>query len=150
MIALAVARGDDQSAIKALADRHRKDIGFVLAPAIRASISEGALWVAKDGPEVVGFVRFHHRLDGVTKLYEVCVLENARGRGVGRLLIGAIREQALLAGQHAIVLKCPEDLPANEFYRQLGFEDAGLEQGKRRRLRIWRLRIAGGVEQEKP
>ncbi len=143
LITLSPAVRDDLPGIKALADQHKKEIGFVLAPAIQASIDEGGLWIAKALPsqQIVGFVCFHHRRDRITKIYEIVVAPLARGRGLGRQLIGAVQEQALRAGHYAIRLKTPEDLPANDFYRRLGFADQGLEQGKKRRLRHWFLEL---------
>jgi ribosomal protein S18 acetylase RimI-like enzyme len=140
-IALSPAQPDDLAAVKAVADRHRTELGFILRPVIQASIQEGALWVARagEGGEIVGFVRFHHRLDKVTTIYDICVSHAARGRGVGRKLIAAVRAQALMAHHHALVLKAPEELPANDFYRALGFVDRGLERGRKRRLRTWML-----------
>ncbi len=60
-------------------------------------------WVAEDEGRLVGLVHYlFHR--STTRIAPVCYLQDlftaapARGRGVGRLLIGAVAEQARAAG----------------------------------------------------
>jgi len=44
-------------------------------------------------------------------------------------------------GKAYVLLKCPEDLPANKFYKHLGFREIGIEEGKNRNLIIWEIKI---------
>jgi hypothetical protein len=48
----------------------------------------------------------------------------------------------------AIRLKCPLDLPANDFYRHYGFTLTGQELGKRRPLNRWCLPLTGAGRYE--
>jgi ribosomal protein S18 acetylase RimI-like enzyme len=140
---MAVPAGPDElSGIKRLAGAHRTELGWVRETALRASMEKGELWCVRAvSGEILGFVQFHHRRDGITKIYAVCVVPVARKKGVGRMLISLVKEEARKAGQHAVSLKAPEDLRANDFYPRVGFEDRGLEPGKKRRLRIWVLTL---------
>jgi ribosomal protein S18 acetylase RimI-like enzyme len=62
---------------------------------------------------------------------------SSRMQGIGRKLVEAVELAAKQRGQAMVRLKCPEDLPANRFYRSLGFAREALEPGKRRRLVVW-------------
>jgi hypothetical protein len=86
-------------------------------------------------------VHFRCCRDGHATIYEIAVLPEHRQRGVGRALVEAVVQEAVLRGCVLLQLKCPIDLPANEFYRRAGFAEAGIEEGKRRPLRLWQKRL---------
>lgn len=126
---------DDIDAIKAVADANRPSLGFVMRPALHEAQARGELLVAADGGVVVGFVNYRTltrvRL-GWHTVYEVCVAEDARGRGCGRALLDAV--------PRPVRLKCPVDLPSNEFYRRCGLINVWTEQDRgdgKRDLNIW-------------
>lgn len=125
--------------VKRMADRHKRELGFILHPALLEASRAGELLVARNGkrPGIVGFVSFHHRLDGTTTIHAICVTPERRGRGCGRALVSAVCAEAHARGQSAIRLKCPVDLEANAFYAQLGFARSGVVDGRRRRLVVW-------------
>ena len=131
--------------IKSLADEHRHELGFVLGPALAAGITEGRIYVgtALSSSTILGFVHFRHRRDLVTKTYQICVQRQHRQVGIGRSLLDAVKDSAIELGQLCILLKCPEGLPANIFYQQVGFALLGIMTGKRRRLFTWKLSLPG-------
>jgi hypothetical protein len=45
-------------------------------------------------------------------------------------------------GRRYILLKCPEGLAANAFYKSLGFELVTSENSRHRKLIVWRLTLA--------
>jgi ribosomal protein S18 acetylase RimI-like enzyme len=135
------ATADDVPAVKAIADRHRHELGFVPAAALVEAAREHRLLVALLDGKVVGFVHFRCCRDGHATIYEIAVLPEHRQRGVGRALVEAVCKEAALRGCVVLQLKCPIDLPANEFYRRTGFTEAGIEEGKRRPLRLWQKRL---------
>jgi len=138
------ACAEDLDAVKALADANKSALGFVLRPALAAGIQRGWLLVAEQAGQVIGFIHYRHRQDSRTTLHEICVDETWRGNGVGRLLVQALAAESEALGKLCIRLKSPADLPANEFYRQMGFTLVGVEQGKRRRLNVWETRVVDG------
>jgi hypothetical protein len=72
MISVVEARTDeDVSAAKRIADRFRRELGFHTAQAFRESGNRGELLIVLDGSDPIGFVRFHHRRDHRTTLYEI-------------------------------------------------------------------------------
>jgi ribosomal protein S18 acetylase RimI-like enzyme len=133
---------DDVPAVKAIADRHRHELGFVPAAALVEAARERRLLVAVLDGKIVGLVHFRCCRDGHATIYEIAVLPECRRQGVGRALVEAVCKEAALRGCVALQLKCPIDLPANEFYRRAGFTEAGIEEGKRRPLRLWQKRLA--------
>lgn len=138
-----LANAEDISAIKALVDQHKVELGFVIKSALLTSItrSELAIAVLKSG-KLVGMVHYRHRKDGQTTLYSIVVDPVYRRQQIARTLVVYLRNSALARGQAFIALKCPEGLPANQFYHALGFELTGRESGKLRPLILWKLSLS--------
>lgn len=128
--------------VKMLADAHRHVFGFIPRAAFVDAMSERALLVALLDGRVVGFLRFHHRRrDTQTTLYDICVDQAYRQCGIGRLLIETLYEVCRAMGHNCVTLRCSTDLPANGFYRRLGFISVRSVVGKRRALTIWRRAV---------
>ncbi len=133
------ATDSDLDAIKELADAHKRELGFVIRPALARSIEREELLIAENHAGVIGFVEYHHRQDEQTTLYHIAVAPDYRCMGVGKALIGKLCEEAVASDKQVILLKCPIDLPAHGFYDEMGFEIMGSEAGKERSLIIWGL-----------
>lgn len=134
---------EDLDAIKQIADAHRNELGFIMRPALQRSIEREELYIAVNGDSVVGFVEYHHRRDEQTTLYHIAVSPEVRKRGIGTMLVEALKNEALDKGKQLILLKCPLPLPANSFYARLGWQRAAVEQGKSRPLVLWHLPLSG-------
>ncbi len=93
--------------------------------------------VACRNQEVVGWASlnpYSHRCayDGVADL-SIYVQRDARGQGVGALLMAEIEERALARGFHKIVLHALTDNPSGRrLYERRGFREVGIfrEQGR--------------------
>lgn len=133
----------DITAIKSMADLHRRELGFVLRPALADAIDRRWVLLARirNSGEPAGFVHFRHRRDLYTKIYQICVAPPYRKQGIATELIAALKRSARKAGQVKLTLQCPEDLLANSFYRALGFQDGTVTDGRRRRLITWSLAV---------
>lgn len=129
----------DLDAIKSLVDSHKHELGFVLRPALMQSIDRSEIFVANGGEAVIGVLDYHHRLDQQTTIYHFVVTPQLRRQGIGRRLIEALREEAKEYGKGYILLKCPEDLEANDFYERMGFQLTEIENGQQRKLNVWKL-----------
>jgi len=123
--------------VKQLADAHRHELGFVLLPSLREQIDRGEMLVAEADANVVGFVGFHRRRDNQMTLYHIAVAPGAQRQGVGRALLAALEAAAQQAECSHILLKCPVDLPANEFYQRYGFGLEETQTGRKRALNVW-------------
>lgn len=142
------ASEQDLDAIKQLADSHRRELGFVRRPTLLEAIRREEVIVAQNHCGIVGFVHFHHRLDAQTTLYEIVVAPTYRRSGIGRALVASLGAEAESLGKEMILLKCPVDLAANQFYVDIGFERKHEEDGKRRALTVWQLSIPVSVISE--
>lgn len=141
-VGVAAATGEDVDGVKRLADMHRRTIGFVVRAALEESLRREGLWVARGeadgaGTSVVGFVQVHRRRDGQTTLHLIAVDPARRGEAIGAALLDAALADSRARGMRGILLRCPEELPANRFYEQQGFSLRGVEPGKRRPLCVW-------------
>jgi ribosomal protein S18 acetylase RimI-like enzyme len=127
--------------IKRIADDNKLELGFVLQPALAESLTAQRILVAKlDGiAGITGFLHYRHRKDRITKVYQICVDKQHRGKGVGEKLLDELRRNAAQMEQERLLLNCPEGLLANDFYRKYGFVQLGTLPGKRRRLIVWTL-----------
>lgn len=141
------ARPEDISSVKRIADCHRHALSFLPTAVFNEAMHRRQLLVAEtDTGCVLGFVRFNHRQRGTdTALYDICVDQQTQRQGIGRALVQALVAECAMNTRTSIVLRCPQDLPANGFYEHLGFDRIGVEAGKRRDLVVWRLRVRDGV-----
>ena len=133
----------DLDAVKAIADMHRHELGFVMRPALARSIERGELIIAANSTGLIAFVEYHHRRDVQTTLYHIVVAPYYRRQGIGQRLIEWLADEARASSKEVIALKCPATLPANEFYARTGWSLVGSEPGKRRLLNLWWLVLAG-------
>ncbi len=136
------ATAEDLESVNILVNIHRKEFGFIRKVSLACSIDRREMLVAESSGEIIGFARYHHRRDAQTTLYDIAVLPTRRLNGVGRALIGALADESRTLGKQTIVLRCPEELPANGFYAHVGFERWREEPGKRRKLIVWRLSLS--------
>lgn len=131
------AMDTDLDEIKEIADSHKRELGFILRPALARSIAQGELMIAVNGVGVMGFVQYHHRRDEQTTLHNIVVLPSCRKQGVGYKLIQNLENETISQEKSFILLKCPEELSANAFYKHLGYKLTNVDPGKSRHLNIW-------------
>lgn len=125
---------------KSLADENRHIFGFITRGAFYDAWQEGSLIVAIKDDKVVGFLRYHHRKrDLQTTLYDICVTESERGKGLGRSMIALLVDACRSIKREVILLKCPSHLAANIFYERNGFTCIGTIEGKHQKLNVWQL-----------
>jgi N-acetylglutamate synthase-like GNAT family acetyltransferase len=137
------ARDYELNSIKIIVDKNKKELGFVTRPALQFSIQRSELYLAVETATktIIGLVHYRHRRDKQTTLYSIVIEQNFRGYGIGKRLVRTLAKQARRKGQTHILLRCPEELPANEFYRACGFQCTSVEPGKKRALNIWVIRL---------
>ena len=71
------------------------------------------------------FPAYRHRA-GIEKVF---VASDMRGRGVGRALLGKLHLLAHARGRSLVYLSTRQGTPAEEFYRRLGYREAGVFPG---------------------
>lgn len=86
-----------------------------------------------------GMCHYHLRRDGVLTIREILVLPVLQGQGLGRAMLEILKT---VDGARVIRAKCPEELPANGWYRAMGFEVAYVDQTRAGgRLFVWELSL---------
>lgn len=103
--------------------------GFVSKVEIVDAIVKSCLHVVEHNNEIVGFVLFTHRRDGVNTIQVIAVSPDIQRGGIGSMLIDSV--------PLPIRLKCIDGTHANEFYIKHGFELVGKELSKVRELNIY-------------
>ena len=131
------ARVDDVAGIKAIADRHRTELGFIRISVLHEAQKKGWLLVAVQDKQVIGFANFRIRQDNNATLYDIVVDGPYRKQHIGKRLIQQLTWLVNVAGGEHIRLKCPQSLPANAFYEKLQFTHTEIETGKKRPLNVW-------------
>lgn len=133
------ATPDDLDRVKRLFDANKTALGFVLRPSLIKSIQRAEIIVAYRRSDFVGAVHYHHRRDGQTTLYHIAIDTMSRTTGIGRALVVALQQECISRGMHSILLKCPQELPANQFYARVGFSHIRTDVGKHRPLSVWHM-----------
>jgi N-acetylglutamate synthase-like GNAT family acetyltransferase len=141
------AKEGDLVAVKILADQHRHELGFVLLPSLQEQIEKEEMFVAEQEGQIIGFVDYHIRRDKQLTLYHIAVHSEWQQRGVGRTLLEALEVTAQESGCTCILLKCPVDLVANQFYAAQGYNLQETLHGRKRPLNVWELPLKGAGEQ---
>jgi GNAT superfamily N-acetyltransferase len=102
---------------------------------LRADLRAGTriLLAAYDGDRIVGsgqleFAKWpsaYHRAE----IHKVFVAKEARGRGVGGLIVRALQKVAKLRGRTLLLLNARDGGPGERLYLQLGFKKVGVIPG---------------------
>ena len=130
-------------AVKRIAEQNRAELGFHARQAYVDSLNKGELLIARVATQVVGFARYHHRRDNLTTLYEIGITPHMQGKGIGHRLIDALIDDCQRMSSRCLRLSCPVELPANQFYRSLGFVRSTYRSrlGRSRPLYEWKFPI---------
>ena len=126
-IMLRLATENDLPHIARIAGSLKKQLGYVMNVALTDAQKKNWLLYHPDG----AFCNFRLRRDGITVIYEIATFGKARKKGIGRQMIEKLPKP--------IQLKCPVDNKSNGFYKHLGFKLVEVQDGKKRKLNVWRL-----------
>jgi GNAT superfamily N-acetyltransferase len=85
-----------------------------------------------------GYCRFHQKKNGSIVIYELMVLPHYRNKGIAT----SILEHLKALNPTYIEAKCPEDLPANTWYKNRGFKaDSLYVTSSSRTLIVWKMKL---------
>lgn len=117
----------DVQALKFLDHLSRKNghcVGFLPLVAYMQALDNGRVSLLFYNDEPAGYM-IRGPIKKTTKIYQLVVAEELRRIENGTALLDRLRRQATAESAHEITLHCAEDLDANYFWRQLGFEQIG-------------------------
>ena len=120
--------------VTALMKRDTDALGFLPASEVARRAERGRVLLCSDNDEPCGYAVLGFNPDWVP-LHQVCVARDARRLEHGRDLVEQAARLARQRGALGLRLRCAEDLPANAFWRALGFEPVRIERPKNRRGR---------------
>ena len=105
------------------ADRFRNELGFLPRTAYEEMAAQGKIWIATCGAEekFAGYLVFGGSYPTL-KVFQILVLTEYRGKGIGRSLIEKLVHFGEQKGYLTIKVRVAVDLSANQFWSRLGFE----------------------------
>jgi ribosomal protein S18 acetylase RimI-like enzyme len=80
--------------------------------------------VAKNKEEVIGFASYELHYEGASaiKIHKLYILTDQQGKGVGKLLVDYIAQEAVKQEQESLLLNVNRNNTALGFYEKLGFQ----------------------------
>ncbi|GHU38981.1 N-acetyltransferase [Clostridia bacterium] len=111
----------DESDATALA-KHDKHIP---AETLAKKITNGEIYVAYDGGDFVGWLRYGLFWDTTPFMNMLYVLDGCRGAGIGRRLTQFWEEQMRSRGYDALMTSTQQNETAQHFYTHLGYRSIG-------------------------
>jgi GNAT superfamily N-acetyltransferase len=108
--------------ITSLADRHRKELGFLPDSVYVEQAAHSHLWVAAevDAHQLAGFLLYGGTFPHL-RIFQLFVTQHARNMGIGKYLV---QELVRFGEKHNFLTataKVAAELPANSFWEQNGF-----------------------------
>ena len=127
------ARTEDVDGAKAVADRHKEELGFVRAPILHDAQKNQWLLVAVRNEKVIGFANFRIRQDNNATLYDIAVDKPYRKQNIGKRFIQRLTWLVNVAGGEHVRLKCPQALPSEPgFTSNFNLSERARNRGKKR------------------
>lgn len=135
-LSLRIRRGTpaDADRCQRLTRQHREWLPFVMRASLVEAAERGTLHIAEVDGVFAGFVSFRACRDGWQTVYELAVAPEFGGSGVGRNLLYSVPAP--------LRLRCTVDnVVGNHFYANAGMSLSHIEQGKKRQLNVWHMRV---------
>jgi len=88
-------------------------------------IDTGQVYVYMEAESPLGWLRFSHFWDLIPFMDMLFILEDHRGRGIGRRIVDRWESDMFAAGTDLVLTSTQADEQAQHFYRKLGYEDCG-------------------------
>ena len=92
---------------------------------IKAALARGRYLLLELDGRIVGWLRWNLFWDNTPFLNMLYLLEDFRGQGHGRALMEVWEDEMRRAGYEAVLTSTLSDETAQQFYRKLGYVDAG-------------------------
>ena len=140
-VAVVVAGPVDLPFVVSLQKAHAAALGFLSRQALSEKIRLGQVLLARVGGRRAGFLHHGSLARPEVRVFQVAVTPAARGKGVGRALVGRLLGRAAAGGAAGVSLRCLSFLEANRFWRAAGFRLYATEPGAKGTLNVWVVRL---------
>lgn len=117
-----------------LSRKHFDEIGFVPRPRLEQYHDRGQLWIANEGKDPCGFLVWGNGWP-VLRVYQACIQYDAQRRLHGAALVGRLINKAEAEGYEQISCWVANDIPANDFWKTMGFHMMATRYGGKKRRR---------------
>jgi GNAT superfamily N-acetyltransferase len=126
--------------VTALQAKNSDALGFLPSVVFERGVEVGRVFLGLLGGQPCGYILAGTGFQGTLRCYQVCVPYDARRRLYGAMLVAAAEEFGESLGCAQISLRCGSELPANEFWRSLGYQCAVThESGAARKARRFHI-----------
>ena len=119
-------------------------VGFLPRVAFEREIAKGGrILIGRENEDEVGYIYATQNHHGITKIQQVVVQDDARRLEIGSKFVDAVTSPH----DWLLSLRCRENLPAVQFWKDMGFEVVELDTTpKRRGFGVYRFqKIIGGL-----
>jgi GNAT superfamily N-acetyltransferase len=129
--------------VEHLQAKNSDELGFLPRQVFEQRAEDGQLFLGLLCGEPAGYILAGTGFQGVMRCVQVAIQYDVRRRLYGAMLVAAVEQYGEARGCSRILLRCGSDLPANDFWRSLGytldFTEAGGAQRRHRRdhINVW-------------
>lgn len=130
--------------IKYLMKQNSKALGFIPITAIEKAFHGKRIFIHSENNERIGYLYFGPVKKGKdVTIHQICIIKNKREMGFGKKLFKQLHKLAIKIGAKGIRLRCADDLPANVFWKSLGFRlfSTVPSSNKKRMINIYYLSL---------
>ena len=128
---------DNIEFVRQLMKKNSKSLGFIPIIAAEKASNENRLFIYSEQNKKIGYLMFGPINEGKdVAIWQICVDEKNRRKGIGKKLFNMLLSQALANRAKGIRLRCASDLPANYFWKSLGFDLALTVNSKSKKKKI--------------
>jgi ribosomal protein S18 acetylase RimI-like enzyme len=120
--------------VVSLSKKHYEEIGFLPKTTINEYLNKGQLWVQNENGEPCGFLVFGNGFP-ILRVYQVCIQYDAQRLKHGAKLIQKLVKKAVCDGYSEISCWVADDIDANLFWKEMGFQFCGQRIGGKKRNR---------------
>ena len=92
---------------------------------LKKKIDSSEVYIVQIEDRLVGWLRYNHFWDHIPFMNMICILEDYRGKGVGKNLVSFWENEMKEKGYNNVLTSTLSNEDAQLFYRKLGYKDIG-------------------------
>lgn len=126
--------------IDSLQKKNAEALSFYPKQVFEREQANGRLYLGLLNGQPCGYI-YVGAAGGDVKCHQVCIEYDARRKMYGAMLVTAMENYANQSYSNSITLRCGFDLDANKFWKEMGYQCAGIVQGgirRNRKINVWR------------